>query len=307
MQVRNTFDRNVVLMTAALTVSFMIRNTSPISWPLLILLKIVKDGAFLPILISGFVVFLPLICAFTLIDSLYFGMQHFPVITALNFFNVNLGEGLSNYFGTDPWYMYITGVFPLYFTASLPFVFLGIYSYGKDKLSVAKDGQPPYLLMISGCYIFVYSAISHKEPRFILPALPFIFMMMGYYTAKQVRDTNFKYKKLMTALIVIYGVVELLLGTWYLTCRSRHWEAFTYLQTKPGAPHSIYALSIDAPYYTLTHRQKYLDDDNKEINRTKFIKLHRDPTFVRAKHGEPYPVLENYDYNRCFEMLDMIN
>jgi len=88
------------VLTAALSVSFMIRNTSPIGWPPLLLIKIIKDKSLAAFLIAGVVIFIPVVFASILIDSIYYGIQDFPVITAYNFVKANLAEGLSKYFGT---------------------------------------------------------------------------------------------------------------------------------------------------------------------------------------------------------------
>lgn len=117
---KNKFDKNVVILTAGLTVSFMIRNTSPIGWPPLLLYKIIYDGSFTPFVLAGFLVFLPVIGLFVLMDSYYYGIESFPVVTSYNFVKANLAEGLSKYFGVEPTYHYIIDVFPCIFTLLYP-------------------------------------------------------------------------------------------------------------------------------------------------------------------------------------------
>jgi hypothetical protein len=84
----------------------MIRSTSPIGWPFLILLKIVKDRSWLPFLYAFTLVFIPVVFLAVGVDSYYYG--YFPVITSLNFMRVNVSEGLSKYFGSDPFHYYVS-------------------------------------------------------------------------------------------------------------------------------------------------------------------------------------------------------
>ena len=55
-----------------LTVGFMMRNTSPVGWIPLLIVKIIDEGAFVPFLKSGVFVALPLIFAVVYLDSIYY-------------------------------------------------------------------------------------------------------------------------------------------------------------------------------------------------------------------------------------------
>jgi phosphatidylinositol glycan class B len=123
LKVSNKFDKNIVLLTFLLTLSFMIRNTSPIGWPPLILIKIVKDRSWLPFILAFVFVFIPVAFLSVALDSYFYG--DFPVITSLNFMRVNVSEGLSKYFGTSPFHFYIIEAIPFFFTVALPAVIAG--------------------------------------------------------------------------------------------------------------------------------------------------------------------------------------
>lgn len=257
LQVKSKFDKNVVLMVAAMTVSFIVRNTSPIGWPLLLLIKVVKDRSFLPFLFAGVTVFVPIMCLATFIDSWYYGFkEHFPVITALTFLNINLGKSLSNYFGTDPIQFYLTFALPTYFAVAIPFVYMSWFVYLKDMLLTSK--RIPYLLIIIGSYLAIYSLIPHKEVRFILPTIPFCILILAYFISKQVKETralkpNKIKRKLVTLILGLYILVEILIGIFYLV-RFPLWQGAVYLQFKDHAPHSVYTLFNDAPYFTHSHK-----------------------------------------------------
>lgn len=69
---RNQFNLNTIIFTSLLTIGFMMRNTSPVGWIPLLLVKIINDGAFIPFLIAGIFVFLPLTFACVYLDSIYY-------------------------------------------------------------------------------------------------------------------------------------------------------------------------------------------------------------------------------------------
>lgn len=99
-----------------LTVGFMMRNTSPVGWIPLLVVKIVYDGAFLPFLTSGVFVALPVIFGIVYLDSIYYMGANTSssgtsldthsqdkkfewTLTGYNFLKINVLDGLSKYFG----------------------------------------------------------------------------------------------------------------------------------------------------------------------------------------------------------------
>jgi GPI mannosyltransferase 3 len=224
LQVKCTFDRNVCLLTASLTLAFMIRNTSPIGWPPLLLMKVIKDGALVPFLIAGFTVFVPVVGLSILVDSHFYGIQHFPVVTALNFYNANVAEGLSLYFGVHPAYFYVLAVVPLIFLAQTPLIVTGIYTYARDSLAAGARGTP-YLALFVAFYLTVYSLIQHKEARFLLPIVPFCFLMAGHLVSKMVKQQT-RWLRLYLWLVII---VEVGAAVFFLRMQHRNWEVTDYL------------------------------------------------------------------------------
>jgi phosphatidylinositol glycan class B len=163
----------MVKMTALITLSFMIRNTSPVGWLPLLLHKIVYENAFRSFLIAGIIVALPLISFCITLDSLYYGEI---TITSYNFVKANLMEGLSKYYGVDPPHQYIVTYMLLFFTALYPISVYSMYNH----LKVSKNKAiTPYLLYFVGFYLLVFSLIPHKEYRFLTPIIPFCCLMMG--------------------------------------------------------------------------------------------------------------------------------
>jgi len=212
-------------MTAALTLSFMIRNTSPVGWPPLLLMKIIYDGSLKPILLAGLFVFLPTVGLCVAVDSFYYG--EYPVFTSYNFVKANLAEGLSKYFGTDPIYYYVTFIFPWFFTVLVPAVFGGLWIYGKDSYT---SSRKPYILVLTLTYVGIFSVIPHKEARFLLPVLPFCFLMAGYAVEKVFKQAKSqKVKSFIKFFVVLVVVVELILTCFYTAMQFRFFESFQYL------------------------------------------------------------------------------
>ena len=81
------------------------------------------------------------------------------------------------YYGVEPTYYYVFMIMPLYFTALYPFVMASFYVYLRDMY---KASQTPYILYLTAMYTIVFSLIAHKEPRFLLPVIPFCFLLLGY-------------------------------------------------------------------------------------------------------------------------------
>jgi len=132
LKVTNKFDKNIIILTAALTVGFMMRNTSPIGWPPILAIKIWRDRSLIPFIIAGITIFIPTVCLCILIDSFYYGMKDFPVLTSYNFMRANLTEGLSKFFGTEPVHFYLFAVLPLIFTVAYPSFLAGLVVYPRD-------------------------------------------------------------------------------------------------------------------------------------------------------------------------------
>lgn len=68
-----------------------------------------------------------------------------------------------------PWHYYLTQALPLLCTSILPFFVSGVY-WSRS----IKDPRMGQLIHIIGWSIFIYSAIPHKEWRFLHPLLPLI-------------------------------------------------------------------------------------------------------------------------------------
>ena len=133
---KDKFTFSTVCLTATITLSFMMRNTSPIGWIPLLTIKVLNEGSFVPFLIAGIFVALPLIFLIVCIDTWYYlrvidGSTW--VFTSWNFVKMNILDGLSKFFGTDPYYYYLTSYMPAMFELMTPVVYLGMVTHVIEK------------------------------------------------------------------------------------------------------------------------------------------------------------------------------
>ncbi|KAF5298601.1 hypothetical protein FQR65_LT09696 [Abscondita terminalis] len=163
-------------------VSFMclIRPTATIQWlPLAIYYALVcKEGLFyvffqkvLPIGTISFIIS-------TIIDSYLHGKF---IITSYEFLKVNVFDNVGEWYGTQPWYWYLsTGLLAVLGIQIVPFSLATVYILRHRRIYQNE-------LAILGCITFsliIYSCLSHKEFRFILPLLPMILKISSEYLSR---------------------------------------------------------------------------------------------------------------------------
>ena len=81
---KNKFNINTIILTALITISFMMRNTSPVGWIPLLAIKVFKEGSFVPFVKSAVFIALPIILICIWIDTSMYGSDKW-VITSYNF------------------------------------------------------------------------------------------------------------------------------------------------------------------------------------------------------------------------------
>lgn len=135
MDMTTAFDKNLVMVVILQSISFVIRNTSPIGWVVILLYKACYTNGGSPnaktefwkmirnYILSFFVIFLPIFALSIWLDSKFYGS--FTVVP-YNFINVNVFEGLSQTFGADPPDKYISLEIPARFNIFFPVLVLGL-------------------------------------------------------------------------------------------------------------------------------------------------------------------------------------
>lgn len=283
MKQKDRFSRDTVIFTMLLTIGFMMRNTSPVGWVPLLVFKIVHEGSFIPFLISGIFIALPLMFLCIYLDSIYYqgantsstgtSLLGSPdkefewTVTSWNFVKVNVIQGLSKYFGDHGHMVYVVEFLPVdIFRGLYPLVIFGVWNYAR---LMVRTRRRPDLFYMSGFYILFFSFIGHKEPRFLLPILPFLFLMTGHGMAHLAERGT---KPFLRAFFIINVIVEVLFFFIRLNFHDQFWDAMHYL-TNLGdqPPHSLYtAHRYETPYYSWLHqRGQAYPKEFPDVNRTK--------------------------------------
>jgi phosphatidylinositol glycan class B len=113
-----------------------------------------------PFILAGVFIFVPTVGLCILADSFYYGMEHFPVVTPYNFMKFNVVEGLSSMFGIKASTWYFTFALPEYIHVAYPFA---VYAF----VSAIWTGRNRHMALLVACYVGVFSALPHKEQRFL--------------------------------------------------------------------------------------------------------------------------------------------
>jgi phosphatidylinositol glycan class B len=168
------------------------------------------------------------------------------VLTGYNFLEMNILHGLSKFFGEDGPFYYIVPALPAIFVALVPLAYLSFFSHYKTQNSKA---QSPYITYYSVFYILFFSLIAHKEVRFLMPIVPFIFIQTAELMHLQV------YKFPIAAGIKVYIVIEIVTLCVITTYHERASEIRVDLLTRYPDLHSFYSIDVyNTPVFSLLHR-----------------------------------------------------
>lgn len=115
------------------------------------------------------------------IDRLFCGQWIFVQYSFLKF---NVLSGGGSFYGTHPWHWYLTQGYPVIMgTFLVPFL-VGAWR--------ARNKVPLFVIIWT---TFVYSFLSHKEFRFLMPILPLSFHYCGMYFQSLCKKPKLKRKK----------------------------------------------------------------------------------------------------------------
>lgn len=109
------------------------------------------------------------------------------IVTPLEFFKANILENVGSFYGTQPWYWYFTTGLPtilgLY---TIPFIFAIIQTVQNREIY-----QERYILLQTILFtLSIYSLLTHKEFRFILPLLPICLFITSDALSKWSRNAS---------------------------------------------------------------------------------------------------------------------
>lgn len=191
------FDRNLIYLTLAITISFTIRSSSIVGYIPLALIVILKDNRFfVPILVAGLTITIPFVLLNLMSDAYFYGYFTVP---QYNFVYVNVVLGISKYFGEMPWFYYISHLYNEFCeieTYGIPVFFLMSVrqlngtltpSSGRGWSKLIKGETPaerlirtPFVLIFFFTNFIILSSVTHKEMRFITVLVQIGQIAQGY-------------------------------------------------------------------------------------------------------------------------------
>ena len=216
------------------------------------------------------------------------------MLTSYNFLRVNILEGLSEYFGSDPKHKYILGFAPEIFTLMYPVVLAScIHTHIIKKRN---KNESPYLTYYCVFYVLVFSFIPHKELRFLMPIIPFAMLMAGELLATQFSKTSGCVPTLLSIVLKVHIAVEIVTFAIFNRYTQRDWDYDAYLTSKEQPIHSLYTQeSYTSPHYSWFHGSG-----------TKLYLAQQDPQFARLTFGHPLPQTMLHPAMRCNEIIQSI-
>jgi len=254
-------------------ISFLIRPTSAVLWLFLGIDRLLKFSDFksrvqfllrelLPIGTLGLLLQI-------VIDFYFYGRK---VFSLWNFVRFNIFNDSGSFYGTHPFYWYFILGFPSMIGPLFPCFVLGCIILIKEK-------RFP-LLWIIFWYNFTLSFTSHKEFRFVLPALPLAMICSGrcfQHFLRYSRRKSFlnigvihcKWKTLFAVLLLFNIPIALYFSLFH---QRGSISVMSYIQTLDMNRHSVHFLMPchSTPYYSHVHQNismRFLDcSPSNEIN-----------------------------------------
>jgi hypothetical protein len=178
------FDKSLMILTLAITISFTVRSSSIVGYIPLALIVIFKDPNFLlPIIVCGLTISIPFVVINLMSDAHFYGYFTIP---QYNFLYVNIVLGISKFFGEMPWFYYIDHLYnefceiesyglPMFFLLSTrqmngnlsPSSGYGLMKRIKGETPAQKLIRVPFVIIFFFSNFFILSSLAHKEMRFI--------------------------------------------------------------------------------------------------------------------------------------------
>lgn len=143
-----------------LPLAFAVRNTAPIGWVPLFIIKVLSVKSIGNFIKAGVLWAIPTFLITLLLDSLYYRKL---TSTAWNFFVINVLENRSAEFGVSSSLTFIDEYMPEALQLLVPFVMLGLIYYIYEELY---KRRVPYFVIFVAFYLIIISNVPHKEDRF---------------------------------------------------------------------------------------------------------------------------------------------
>lgn len=146
--------------------AFIFRYGSGVVLPFLCLVLLVKrQWKMLGYYLAGLIVMLGVLA---ILDTHQWGT---PLYSVWAYFTFNITSGKSELFGVQPWYDYLKDLIVF-----LPWTLAVIFFVRENVMEVLKRLFQNLSFQVAISYIVIFSAVAHKEFRFIVPIIPLIVM-----------------------------------------------------------------------------------------------------------------------------------
>lgn len=241
---RNLYSKIIPIICM---VSFIIRNTSAISWVFIIIGEMIQNKTFSYVFANYAYITIPVFSLTVLLDYQFYNAIH---LIPYNFLKFNVLDGMSDLFGTSGKYDYFLQFLPDQLSNLYIFAIIGIIIYTIKKLL---KKQFPILFFIPLAILGVHTKISHKEYRFILPAIPLLIILATEGFIFLLRKFVFL-KKLIFWFIIFTNMFVLIIHLGGRTHNAKIFDhIFKNIDVNRETTIGIYNSCYISPYYTQSH------------------------------------------------------
>ncbi|XP_068623014.1 GPI mannosyltransferase 3 isoform X2 [Battus philenor] len=186
-------------------ISTFLRPTSAPIWLVLAIYNIAttNQGKLRLLLATYIPIGLTVFVALVALDSYFYGRL---IITPWEFFKFNVLYDVASFYGTHPWYWYLTSGMPAVLTFNTIPVAYAVYVVLRRPW---ENKTCLVLLTAAALHIFLHSFIQHKEFRFVLPLLPIFMYITQHVIVPWSRKASRLKLYVLAGLIVVGNVMPM--------------------------------------------------------------------------------------------------
>lgn len=197
-----------------------------------------------------------------------------------------------------PFTDYLTDFLPGQLHFMYPFALFGT-CYTHFKLSAAKN-EMPYFAIYSIFYFLFFSAIPHKEGRFMLPVTALLMLMAAEHIYHQYNRSKFN-RWIFRIAIYFYMLWQVGDFMYVQLYHNRMWEVHRHILEKGEPVHSFYTFErYDVAHNNLFHGYGQTAPNNVTV----ILPVEYSGNFARVEFGHPYPTAIPLEQVTCIELVD---
>jgi phosphatidylinositol glycan class B len=224
-------------------IACIMRPTNALIWLFLGLHLIVTHRQRIAIVFNAAIIGTIVLAANAWLDTRLYHSSNW-IFTPLTFFQINVVNSISLFYGVHTWHWYLTQGLPVIFTTMLPMIGYGLYSMPPS----IKQRMRPYLMM-TAWIVIVYSLLPHKEFRFLFPVVPVLLMVVAYGLQQLQRKWR---KRVMLALVLTQLPMAFYLSLWH---QRGVVDVMKWLRVQEGSV-GILMPCHSTPWFSIVHDQR---------------------------------------------------